>query len=95
MFQRAGCEEDGVGDQIEHEDGDALQIHDENLARQRRDHKEQRAQKEDLDNHDEQERLPVPPGVAAGDAGVIRPWGKRPGHFTEDHAGEGKDAGDE
>ncbi len=95
VFQRPRGAKDRGGDQVHHEDRDALQVHDEDLARQRRHHEKQRAQKKDLDDHDEQKRLPVPPGVAAGDARVVRPRRQRPGRLADNHARERNNAGHE
>ena len=94
MLERAGCDKHRDADDIHHEQRGTLQVHDEDPACQRTDGEEQGAEKEDLHDHDRQERLQVPRQVIRANAGMIRPWGERPEPCTEHHACEYTDAGD-
>jgi hypothetical protein len=95
VFERARRVEDRGEGEVQHQHRDALHIDQEDLAGERGDQEEERAEEEDLDDDDGEERLPVPPRVSAGDAGVVGPGSERPQRLAEDHAREGEDAGDE
>ena len=94
-FEAARGAEDGDADDVDHEDGDALEIDDDNFAGERGDAEEERAEEENLRDDEIEERLEIPPDVAAGEARVIGPWNGGAGHGAEDHAAEGERDGDE
>src|SRR5277367_6029020 len=94
VLEGAGCRENCGGHQIRHEHCDALQVDDEYFPAERGHAKKQRAEEENLNDGDGEERLQVPPRVAAGDSGVVGPGSQRPRGFPENQPAEGEDGGD-
>ena len=70
-----------------------MQVDDEDLARQGGDQEEKGAEKEDLKNHDREERLQIPGEVVGSNAGVVGPGGQRAEEFAEEQPGESEDRG--
>ena len=89
------AEEHGEADEVDHEEGDALQIDDEDLSRERGDAEKERSQKEDLDDDDREERLEIPPQMIRSDARVIGPRREGADQRAEEHSREGEDRGHE
>ena len=73
MLQRARGEEDRDANDVNHEQGNALQVDDKDLAGERGDGEEGRADEEDLDDEDGEEWLKVSPEMIRTDAGVVSP----------------------
>ena len=96
VLERAGGGKDGEADDVEHEQGDALEVDDEDFAGKGGDGEEEGAEKEGLDDDDGEEGLEVPgEGSVGGDAGVIGPGGEGAEGGAEEEAGEGEDGRDE
>ena len=95
VLQRARGAEDRDADEVQHEDGRALQVDDEDLAREGGHQKEERAEEEDLEDHDGKERLQIPGKMIRTDAGVVGPGSERTEKLAEEQAGKREDRGDE
>ena len=78
MLERTRGAEGIDADKVEHEDRCALQVDNENLARESGDKEEERTQKENLEDDDGEERLQVPGKMVRADTGVVCPGAKVP-----------------
>ena len=94
-FEAARGGEDGDADDVDHEDGDALEIDDDDFAGESGDAEKERAEEENLRDDEVEERLEVPPDVAASETGVVGPWNGGARHGAEDHPTERERDGDE
>ena len=89
MLERARRGEHRHADDVQHEQGHALQVHDEQFTRQRGDCEEHRADEENLHDDDREKGLQIPCRMIRPDAGMIGPGGEGAdegaGHQPEEH----------
>ncbi len=79
------CRAEGVdADEVEHEDRRALQVDDEDLARECCDEEEEGAKEKYLEYDDGEERLEVPAEVVWADAGMIGPGSQGAKELSEE-----------
>ncbi len=95
MLERTGGGEDGDANEVEHEQGDTLEIDDEDLAGEGGDSEECRSKEEDLDDENGEEGLEVGPEMIRTDAGVVCPRREGAEEGAEEHARKREDRGDE
>ena len=86
MFERTGGRKRVDADEVQHEDSRALEVNDEDLARERGNKKKKRAQEEDLDHGNGEERLDIPKEMIWSNAGMVRPGSECAEEAAEDHS---------
>ncbi len=93
MLQRTRGGKDRDADDVNHKQGDALNVNDKDFPRERGDSEKCRTDQKDLDDDDEEEGLKEAPEMVGANSRLVCPGSERPQPGAEHQAGEGEDGG--